>query len=199
LVVNGTAGAVTLNGSLSGAGTIGALVLNNGSALNPGNSPGTATAASAIFQGGSTYNWQIDNATGTAGVNWDLFSVNGVLDMSKLSSSSKMNLVLESLSIANYSTSTSYSWVIAQAGSLFGTGFADGTNVTNLFDINSTAFNGGSVANQPNGGFKVVTSTLGVLRTLNLVAVPEPSTGSLLLFGFGGLALLRMVRRRSVG
>jgi hypothetical protein len=199
LVVNGTAGAVTLNGSLSGAGTVGALELNNGATLNPGNSPGTATAASAIFHGGSTYNWQIDNATGTAGVNWDLFSVNGVLDMSKLSSSSKMNLVLESLSIANYSTSTSYSWVIAQAGSLFGTGFADGTNVTNLFDINSTAFNGGSAANQPNGGFKVVTGTQGVLRVLNLLAVPEPSTGSLLLFGFGGLALLRMVRRRSVG
>ncbi|NCZ52605.1 MAG: PEP-CTERM sorting domain-containing protein, partial [Verrucomicrobia bacterium] len=106
---------------------------------------------------------------------------------------------LESLSIANYSTSLSYDFVIAQAGSLFGTGFADGTNVTNLFDINSTAFNGGSAANQPNGGFKVVTSTLGVLRVLNLVAVPEPSTGSLLLIGFGGLALLRMVRRRSVG
>ena len=196
LVVNGSVGAVTVNatGSLGGEGTVGAVTLNSGGALNPGNSPGTLTAASAIFQGGSTYNWQIDDATGTAGVNWDLFSVTGVLDMSALSSSSKMNLVLESLSLANYSTSTSSSWVIAQAGAFTGTGFADDTNVTDLFNITSTDFNGGS---QPNGGFQVVTGTTGDgLRILNLKAVPEPSTGALLAFGLGGLVMTRLLRRK---
>jgi autotransporter-associated beta strand protein len=196
LVVNGSVGAVTVNtgGSLGGSGTVGAVTLNSGGALNPGNSPGTLTAASAIFQGGSIYNWQIDDATGTAGVNWDLFSVTGVLDMSALSFSSKMNLVLESLSLANYSTSTSSSWVIAQAGEFTGTGLADGTNVTDLFNITSTAFNGGS---QPNGGFQVVTGTTeGGLRILNLKAVPEPSTGALLAFGLGGLVMTRLLRRK---
>jgi autotransporter-associated beta strand protein len=196
LVVNGSVGAVTVNatGSLGGSGTVGAVTLNSGGALNPGNSPGTLTAASAIFQGGSFYNWQIDDATGTAGVNWDLFSVTGVLDMSALSFSSKMNLVLESLSLANYSTSTSSSWVIAQAGEFTGTGLADGTNVTDLFNITSTAFNGGS---QPNGGFQVVTGTTeGGLRILNLKAVPEPSTGALLAFGLGGLVMTRLLRRK---
>jgi len=198
LVVNGSVGAVTVNatGSLGGSGTVGAVTLNSGGALNPGNSPGTLTAASAIFQGGSIYNWQIDDATGTAGVNWDLFSVTGVLDMSALSFSSKMNLVLESLSLANYSTSTSSSWVIAQAGAFTGTGLADGTNVTDLFNITSTAFNGGSAANQPNGGFQVVTGTEGGLRTLKLLAVPEPSTGALLAFGLGGLVMTRLLRRK---
>ena len=195
LVVNGSVGAVTVNatGSLGGSGTVGAVTLTSGSFLKPGNSPGTLTAASSSWAGGSTYNWQIDDATGTAGVDWDLFSVTGVLDMSALSSSSKMNLVLESLSLANYSTSTSSSWVIAQAGSFFGTGFADDTNVTGLFNITSEAFNGGS---QPNGGFQVVTGTEGGLRTLNLLAVPEPSTGALLAFGLGGLVLTRLLRRK---
>jgi autotransporter-associated beta strand protein len=198
LVVNGSVGAVTVNttGSLGGSGTVGAVTLNSGGALNPGNSPGTLTAASATFQAGSIYNWQIDNATGTAGVNWDLLAVTGVLDMGALSSSSKMNLVLESLSIANYNTSTSYSWVIAQAGSFIGTGLADGTNVTDLFNITATAFNGGSAANQPNSGFQVVTGTEGSLRTLNLLAVPEPSTGALLGFALGGLVVTRLLRRK---
>lgn len=196
LVVNGSVGAVTVNtgGSLGGSGTVGAVTLTSGSFLRPGNSPGLLTAASSSWAGGSTYNWEIDNAAGVAGTNWDLFSVTGALDMSALSSSAQMNLVLESLSLANYSTSTSSSWVIAQAGAFTGTSFADDTNVTDLFNITSTAFNGGS---QPNGGFQVVTGTTeGGLRILNLMAVPEPSTGALLAFGLGGLVMTRLLRRK---
>jgi len=107
-----------------------------------------------------------------------------------------MNLVLESLSIANYSTASSYTWVIAQAGSFIGTGLADGTDVTSLFNINTADFNGGSAANLPNGGFQVVTGTEGSLRTLNLMAIPEPSTGSLMTFGLSGLVLTRLLRRK---
>jgi autotransporter-associated beta strand protein len=200
LVVNGSVGAVTVNmgGSLGGSGTVGELSLNNGGLLNPGNSPGTLTAASSIWGSGSTYEWQIDNATGTAGLNWDLFSVVDALDLSALSSTAQMNLVLESLSIANFSTSTAYdNWVIAQAGSFIGTGLADGTDVTSLFNINTAAFNGGSAANLPNGGFQVVTGTEGSLRTLTLMAVPEPSTGSMLGLGLAGLVATRLFRRKS--
>jgi hypothetical protein len=107
-----------------------------------------------------------------------------------------MNLVLESLSIANYSTSSPYTWVIAQAGSFIGTGLADGTDVTSLFNINTADFNGGSAANLPNGGFQVVTGTEGSLRTLNLMAIPEPSTGSLMMLGLSGLVLTRLLRRK---
>jgi len=198
LIVNGTAGAVVLenNGLLGGSGIVGAVTLKSGSLLTPGNSPGTLTAASSSWASGSTYEWQIDNATGTAGTNWDLFSVVGALDLSALSSTAQMNLVLESLSIANYSTSSPYTWVIAQAGSFIGTGLADGTDVTSLFNINTADFNGGSAANLPNGGFQVVTGTEGSLRTLNLMAIPEPSTGSLMMFGLSGLVLTRLLRRK---
>jgi autotransporter-associated beta strand protein len=198
LIVNGTAGAVVLesNGLLGGSGTVGAVTLKSGSLLTPGNSPGTLTAASSSWAAGSTYEWQIDNAAGTAGTNWDLFSVVGALDLSALSSSAQMNLVLESLSIANFSATSPYTWVIAQAGSFIGTDLADGTDVTSLFNINTADFNGGSAANLPNGGFQVVTGTEGSLRTLNLMAIPEPSTGSLMMFGLSGLVLTRLLRRK---
>ena len=199
LFVNGTAGGVILesNGLLGGSGTVGNVNLKSGAFLTPGNSAGLLTASSASWAANSTYQWQIDNATGTAGTNWDLFSVTGALDMSALSSSAQMNLVLESLSIANYSTSTSYSWVIAKAASF--TGITNGVqDLTSYFNINSADFNGGTAANLPNGGFQVVTGTEGSLRTLNLMAVPEPSTGALLGFGLGGLVLTRLLRRKQI-
>ena len=190
-------GTVLVNngGSLSGSGSVGAVTLASGSFLRPGNSPGTLTAASSIWQGGSTYSWEIDNATGLAGTNWDVFSVTGALDMSALSSSAQMNLVLNSLSLANFDTSSTYTWVIAKAGSF--TGYAgDNTNLTDLFKIDTANFNGGLPANLPTGGFQVVTGTEGSLRTLNLMAIPEPSTGTLLAFGMGGLVLTRLLRRK---
>jgi hypothetical protein len=153
------------------------------------------SAASSVWQAGSTYSWEIDNATGIAGTNWDLFSVTGALDMSALSSSAKMNLVLNSLSLVNFDTSSSYTWVIAQAGSFIGTGLADGSNVSDLFNINATAFNNG---NLPTNEFRVEVGTSEGLRTLNLMAIPipEPSTGSLMTFGLGGLVLTRLLRRK---
>jgi hypothetical protein len=188
---------VEANGLLGGSGTNNGVVrLKSGSFLTPGNSPGLLTASEAIWEAGSTYNWEIDQASGgTAGLNWDVFSVVNALDLSALSSSAQMNLVLNSLpSVDDFFTDREYSWVIAQAGSFIGTGLDNGTNVTDLFNINAAEFNNGDL---PNGGFKVEVGTdANNLRTLNLMTIPEPSTGSMLGLGFAGLVVTRLLRRK---
>ena len=200
LNVNGAAGAITVNtgGSLGGSGTVGALTLNSGGLLNPGNSPGKLTASSAIVLGGATYNWQISALQGTAGTNWDLLSVTGLLDMSGVTSASKWNLVVTADGAFTGWTGTSeYSYVFAQAASVSGFSSIVGTDVTSLFNITTSGITSlPNASSNPNGEFKVVVGSAAGLTTLNLMAVPEPSASSLMGIGLASLIYLRRFRRR---
>ena len=208
LTVNGTAGGVVVNtgGSLGGSGTVGAVTLNSGGLLNPGNSPGTFNATSASLLAGSTYNWEIQNAAGgpsAAGTNWDLLNVTNELNLSTLTTSNRLNLVLKSLdsaglatiSLLNFSSGTNYSWIFAQAGSIINANFTVGADVTDYFNIVTTAFNGGA---QLASYFKVEVGSDSVsnLRTLSLTTIPEPSTGSMFGLGLAGLVVTRLLRRK---
>jgi len=199
LIINGSAGQVVVNtgGSLGGSGTVGAVNLNSGSFLKPGNSPGNLTAASSVWNAGATYQWQIASASGVAGTDWDLFTVNGTLDLSLLSASSQFNLALDSGGVlAGFDGTSDYSWTFAQAAGLTGVSAVAGTDITSLFAINAALFNAG---NGPQSGFKVlVGDTTGGLTSLNIavVGVPEPSTAALIGFGAIGLTLVRGLRRR---
>ena len=199
----GTAGSVQVNsgGLLKGSGSAGAVRLESGSFLNPGNSPGTLTAASAIILGGSTYDWEISSLTGTAGRDWDLLSVGGLLDMSGVTSGNKWNLVVTGDSFAGWTGTDSYSYVFAQAANLsLASGFSTsaGTDVTSLFNITTSDISSKPNASfNPNGDFKVVVGSSNSNTTLNLMAVPEPSSGSLLLAGIGSLIVLRRFRKKA--
>ena len=199
--VGGTAGNVQVNsgGLLKGSGSVGAFTLASGGSLTPGNSPGTLTAASAIVLGGSSYNWEISALTGTAGTNWDLFSVTGLLNMSDVTSANKWNLVVTGDSgFAGWTDTSSYSYVFAQAASVSGFSSTVGTDVTSLFNITTSG-----IASKPNasfnanGDFKVLVGSANGFTTLNLMAVPEPSTGSMLGLGFAGLVVTRLLRRKN--
>ena len=201
LDLGGSAGSVQVNsgGLLKGSGTAGAVRLESGSFLNPGNSPGTLTAASAIISGGSTYNWEISRLTGTAGTDWDLLSVDGLLNMSGVTGANKWNLVVTGDSgFAGWTDTNSYSYVFAQAASVSGFSSTVGTDVTSLFNITTSG-----IASKPNasfnvnGDFKVLVGSSNGKTTLNLMAVPEPSSGSLLLAGIGSLIVLRRFRKKA--
>ena len=196
---NGTVtGALVVNGGLQGSGSLGAVTLNTGSLLNPGNSPGILTATSAIWNSGATYNWEIASLGSTPGTNWDLFTVSGALNLSNLSSSAQFNLTLDSGgALAGFSNTAEYIWTFAKAASITGlTSTSAGTDISSLFNIAAGNFNSGT---GPTNGFKVlVGETSGGYTNLNLTTVPEPSSAALMGAGMVALIVVRAVRRRSV-
>jgi autotransporter-associated beta strand protein len=165
LLVNGFssgAGSVdVLSGATLGGGGIvgGATTISNQATLAPGNvGPGTlGFLAGVTWQAGSSYNWQISNATGTAGMGteWDAIATLDSLTIAA-TSSDPIRLNLWSLttgvpgtsgSVANFVPSERYRWTIATAAGGISGFEAD------KFVINTSATNGtGGFANALDGG-----------------------------------------------
>ena len=151
LLINGDNSAVTTPISLvagttiGGSGTHGGLItIAANTTLSPGTSPGTFTAAAAAWEADGDYNWQLVNAAGSAGSDWDLLNVTGVLDITA-TSGTPFNVNLWTLSstgpdvdgsATNFSSNSQYSWTLASAAG----------GVTNFaadkFQVNTASTNG---------------------------------------------------------
>ena len=172
---------VNSGGFLLGSGTVGDLVIASGGTINPGTSPGTITVGDTTWNGGGNYNWQLHDATSSAGTGWDLISSTGTLTIGA-TSGDKFNINLWSLSgispdangaPINFTASSNYSWNIASFSSI--SGFSE-----DKFQIVSTASNG-------TGGFSGFTGTFalssnGTTLTLNYTA---PSSTAIWTAGSG--------------
>jgi autotransporter-associated beta strand protein len=212
LVVDGSINnsTVTVNsgGTLAGSGSVGGIVLNLGSTINPGNSPGTqSVAGNVVWNAGANYNWQIHDTALAAGTGWDLINATGSLDLTALTVGSEFNINLWSLQSVgpdvngeaiNFNPNQNYTWTILTAA-----GGISGFTGSSQFVINTAAINGtGGFANALNGGsFSIAQSG----NDLNLVftavggaAVPEPGTWAAAALLVGGAAFLRWRKRKQV-
>lgn len=159
-------GAVTvqLNTTLSGIGAFTGAATVHGT-YAPGNSVGNLTSGSITVGSTGAYEWEINNATGTAGNTsggWDLATINGTLVFQSGATLSLKSLGLDNLSglATNFDGSASYSWKIAgTTGGITGLG-----NVT----IDDSGFQ-----NDHTGSFSLSVSGNDLL--LRYTAVPEPA------------------------
>ncbi len=139
---------VTVNGGglLKGSGTLGATTLRAGATLAPGNSPGLQTYSSLALNGGSSVQWQVCDALGARGVDYDSLAVTGTLSLAGASSANKISVNVMSLAhnadnvmgnAVNFSSTVSHQFVFATYGSL---DLGTNTNLSDLFAIDVSAF-----------------------------------------------------------
>ncbi|MEN8725461.1 MAG: autotransporter-associated beta strand repeat-containing protein [Lentimonas sp.] len=136
LAVNGSLSAlseVTVNagGALAGTGVVGgAVTLNDGGAVAPGNHVGELTSGAQTWNAGGVLEVEMNDATGSAGGldGWDLMTVNGQITIDgSVSSGTPFIIELDGLGsggesggVANFDNRVSYTWLIASASGVTG-------------------------------------------------------------------------------
>ena len=169
---------------LGGTGTVGTSVTldNLGDVLSPGNSPGIQNYTPAQTWSSFSYDWEVNNFTGTtAGTAFDQIGVGGTLNLSGGSGSYILNVLGltagdVSGNVPNFSE-INRSWTILTSTGI--TGF----NAAN-WSINTTGFT------DPDTGTWLLAQSDNNL-VLSYAPIPEPRAALL-----GGLGLLMLLRRR---
>ncbi len=160
------------------------VVISGSGTINPGESPGTFSADTVTWGPGGTYQWEIADATGSAGSEWDLLDIDTLLEITA-NNSDPFQLELVTLagssagSMVNFDELTAYSWIIAEAPSLSGS-FVH-------VQIDTSGFQ-----NTIDGSFSLSSDSQGVY--LDYTPVPEPAA-LVLLTSIASLWIVGLRRR----
>ena len=194
LVVNGVlanSGVTVESGAtLGGSGSVSALTVASGGTLAVGNSPGELTVSgNVVWNGGGSYDWEINAFPGVSGTHWDFLDIGGTLTFVATNQNPFIIDVISLLSdnsnigaAAGFNAFSNYSFAIATAAG----GIVDFDE--SLFSIQTSNFsNSMSPAGALSPGFWGVTQN-GNSIMLNYTAatqIPEPTSPVLIALGLG--------------
>jgi autotransporter-associated beta strand protein len=99
--------------TLKGKGTVlGAVTVNSGSAISPGESIGTLTTGGQTWMGGGSLLWEITHATNPG--SWDRLTLNGALSVGASAGNPfSVRLLAPGGPLAGFNNASNYSWIIA--------------------------------------------------------------------------------------
>lgn len=195
LVNNGTiSGTVQINygGLAKGAGQYGKVIVGDGGRFSPGNSPGTVHTGSTTWGAGGSYLVELAAASGQAGSQWDLWAIDGVLDIAAgTSANGRFTIELASLgaggaagALPGFDARRSWQWLVV-----------DTTAGITGFDLSRlTLDTRGFLSDTADGHFAL--QVIGGDLYLNFAPVPEPAQWGMMLGGLAALGAARGWRRR---
>ena len=206
----GSIGNVSLatGSKLGGTGTVGNVSAAAGSTVGPGNSPGTLTATSLALFGGSTFEWQVQDAKElTVNPGYDKLNITGNLDLRGASASNKITLKVVSLQGNGDGTALGNPLNFDKPGSAglrpivfdfatVGVGangvlLNSGEQISDVFTFDLSQFKYSDGSASVAGLWSIDWDAAN--GAITLTAVPEPSTYG---FGLGALALAAAAIRR---
>jgi len=197
LVNNGIiAGPVDVNfGSLAkGAGLYGTVNVTDGGKFSPGNSPGNTVSGDVTWGAGGTYLVEFAAAIGTAGTHWDLWTINGTLNITAgTTANSRFTISLTTLNdadqpalLAGFDHRQAYRWqIVDTTGGVIG------------FDAAKLGLDTGGFLNTLGGGkLQLALSDGDVFVDFVPAPIPEPHEWMLMLVGLGCVASMARRQRK---